>query len=194
MLKWRFYMGFAEKLKSIRKEKNLSQEQLAELLDVSRQAVSKWEQDHGYPETEKLISLATQLNISLDYLMLSNQEEPVKAETKEISIKETTYLSDKRIIVKSFDGTMACSCYKFYISPILLPTYNEPKAILNGVDMRTFWGEHSNSLGYYEHVDDAKKELQGIIDAINNCEIMYELQYYANVKIGIVGVKLTKQS
>lgn len=37
-------MSFAERLKQIRKEKGLSQEDLAELLDVSRQAVSKWEQ------------------------------------------------------------------------------------------------------------------------------------------------------
>ena len=37
-------MGFAENLKAIRGERNLSQEELAELLDVSRQSVSKWEQ------------------------------------------------------------------------------------------------------------------------------------------------------
>ena len=37
-------MGFAENLKTLRKEKQLSQEQLAEILDVSRQSVSKWEQ------------------------------------------------------------------------------------------------------------------------------------------------------
>ncbi len=40
-------MSFAENLKQIRKEKNISQEKLAELLDVSRQAVSKWEQGIG---------------------------------------------------------------------------------------------------------------------------------------------------
>ena len=43
-------MSFAENLKQIRKEKNISQEKLAELLGVSRQAVSKWEQGIGYPE------------------------------------------------------------------------------------------------------------------------------------------------
>lgn len=45
-------MSFAEHLRQIRKEKGLSQEDLAELLDVSRQAVSKWEQGAGYPEVE----------------------------------------------------------------------------------------------------------------------------------------------
>ena len=62
-------MSFAESLKQIRKEKGLSQEDLAELLDVSRQAVSKWEQRAGYPEVEKLLLLSNRLNISLDSLM-----------------------------------------------------------------------------------------------------------------------------
>lgn len=51
-------MSFAESLKQIRKQNNLSQEDLAELLDVSRQAVSKREQGTGYPEVDKLLMLA----------------------------------------------------------------------------------------------------------------------------------------
>ena len=51
-------MGFSDNLKTIRKEKNLSQEELAELLGVSRQAVSKWELGDGYPEAEKLLIMA----------------------------------------------------------------------------------------------------------------------------------------
>ncbi len=47
-------MSFAENLQRIRKERHLSQEELAELLDVSRQAVSKWEQGAGYPENHKI--------------------------------------------------------------------------------------------------------------------------------------------
>ena len=58
-------MSFADNLKQIRKEKGLSQEELAELLEVSRQAVSKWEQGAGYPETEKLLLLSNRLNVSL---------------------------------------------------------------------------------------------------------------------------------
>ena len=62
-------MNFAENLKSIRKEQKLSQEELAEMLGVSRQAISKWEQGEGYPEVEKLLLLSNKLNISLDNLM-----------------------------------------------------------------------------------------------------------------------------
>ncbi|MBR6802157.1 MAG: helix-turn-helix transcriptional regulator, partial [Eubacteriaceae bacterium] len=62
-------MSFAENLKQLRKDKQLSQEELAEILDVSRQAVSKWEQGIGYPEVEKLLMLSSKLRVSLDSLM-----------------------------------------------------------------------------------------------------------------------------
>lgn len=70
-------MSFAENLKQSRNKKYLSQERLAELLDVTRQAVSKWEQGVAYPETNKLITLAKVLNTSLDWLFeteLTNKE------------------------------------------------------------------------------------------------------------------------
>ena len=62
-------MSFGENLQTIRKEKHLSQEALAEMLGVSRQAVSKWELGEGYPEVDKLILLSQKLNISLDSLL-----------------------------------------------------------------------------------------------------------------------------
>ena len=48
---------FSENLKKIRKEHNLSQEQLADELGVSRQAISKWESSQAYPEMDKIIAL-----------------------------------------------------------------------------------------------------------------------------------------
>ncbi|MEG1461771.1 MAG: helix-turn-helix transcriptional regulator [Anaerorhabdus sp.] len=56
-------MTFSENLKLIRKEKGITQEELADMLEVSRQAVSKWELDEGYPEAEKLMLLANKLNV-----------------------------------------------------------------------------------------------------------------------------------
>ena len=50
-------MKFGEKLQKLRKEKGMSQEELAARLHVSRQAVSKWENDQGYPETEKMLMI-----------------------------------------------------------------------------------------------------------------------------------------
>lgn len=62
-------MSFSENLQTLRKAKNISQEQLAERLDVSRQAVSKWETDGGYPEMDKLIALCGIFGCTMDELV-----------------------------------------------------------------------------------------------------------------------------
>ena len=62
-------MRFSEKLAKKRKENNLSQEQLADKLDVSRQSVSKWESGTSYPDMDKIIQLCKILNCSLDDLI-----------------------------------------------------------------------------------------------------------------------------
>lgn len=62
-------MRFSEKLAKKRKENNLSQEQLADRLGVSRQAVSKWESNQSYPDMEKMIQMCNILNCTLDELL-----------------------------------------------------------------------------------------------------------------------------
>jgi transcriptional regulator with XRE-family HTH domain len=63
-------MTFGERLYELRKIKNVSQEELAELLDVSRQSISKWENDKAYPEMTRLLFLSDYFDVSLDYLIL----------------------------------------------------------------------------------------------------------------------------
>ena len=62
-------MKFSEKLQRMRKEKGMSQETLAEMLDVSRQAISKWESGQSYPETEKLITISEIFGVTIDSLL-----------------------------------------------------------------------------------------------------------------------------
>ncbi|HHX00076.1 MAG TPA: helix-turn-helix transcriptional regulator [Acholeplasmataceae bacterium] len=64
----------ANKLVKLRKEHNLSQEELANKLGISRQAVSKWERAEASPDTDNLIKLASLYKISLDELLLSDEE------------------------------------------------------------------------------------------------------------------------
>lgn len=67
-------MTLGNKISKKRKENNYTQEQLAEILGVSRQAISKWESDITYPETEKLIRLSELFHCSLDYLLKDAEE------------------------------------------------------------------------------------------------------------------------
>ena len=62
-------MIFSEKLQLIRKNKGLTQEELAEKLDVSRQAVAKWESGQAYPDISNLIQISNLFNVTVDYLV-----------------------------------------------------------------------------------------------------------------------------
>ena len=65
-------MSIGERIVLLRKERNISQAQLAGLLDISRQAISKWENDISAPDTLNLIRLADALNTDAEYLATGN--------------------------------------------------------------------------------------------------------------------------
>lgn len=75
-------MKLSEKLHSLRKKSGLSQEELAEKLDVSRQAISKWESGVSVPESEKLIVISSYFNVSVDYLLKDEIKSPSPREPK----------------------------------------------------------------------------------------------------------------
>lgn len=68
-------MTFSEKLQSLRKKNHLSQEQLAEQLGVSRQALSKWESGGSYPEMDKIIKISQMFSVTTDYLLKESETE-----------------------------------------------------------------------------------------------------------------------
>ena len=61
-------MSIGERITNLRKAQNLSQGQLADIMEVSRQAVSKWETDQSSPDTIRLIKLADVLDTDVEYL------------------------------------------------------------------------------------------------------------------------------
>ena len=67
-------MTFGEKLYQLRRAQGLSQEALAEKLNTSRQAVSRWENNNGYPETEKIILISRLFQVNLDELLIEEKE------------------------------------------------------------------------------------------------------------------------
>jgi transcriptional regulator with XRE-family HTH domain len=80
-------MNFAEKLYTLRTQSGFSQEVLAEKLNVSRQAVSKWETGPTLPETDKIIAMSNLFNVSIDSLLID-------------SISLNTFESTDRVLVK----------------------------------------------------------------------------------------------
>jgi transcriptional regulator with XRE-family HTH domain len=74
----------SEKLYKLRKNNGLSQEQLAEQLSVSRQAISKWESGNAFPESEKLITISNFFGVSVDYLIKDDVVDDVKASNTNI--------------------------------------------------------------------------------------------------------------
>lgn len=68
-------MTFGEKLQSLRQRAGMSQDALAERLQVSRQAVSRWERDETMPETDKVWALADIFGVTTDYLLRLQPEQ-----------------------------------------------------------------------------------------------------------------------
>ena len=74
-------MAFGERLQLLRRSSGLTQEQFAEQLQVSRQAVSKWESGKGYPEVEKLLFICRQYHVTLNDLFEQGESAPISRET-----------------------------------------------------------------------------------------------------------------
>ncbi len=93
-------MTFGERLFELRKTKNVSQEEFAELLDVSRQSISKWENDKAYPEMTRLLFMSEYFDVSLDYLMrgtedcASNEETTISYKAKNMLMVWNSFVSN----------------------------------------------------------------------------------------------------
>lgn len=180
-------MSFGNHLKLIRKEKGLTQEQLADVLDVSRQAISKWESDTGYPETDKLLSIAKNLGVSLDYLM-DNSPGEQDAEEEVCAAP----VSERKIMVTSFDGSQTVTCLSIRYSKIAFPARNEPAYILQAVDRVGFFGAHTVILGWYDSEAAVRREMEEIVSAMNAAETIYRLKHATDVRFSFLGTASRK--
>ena len=176
-------MSFAENLKQLRKEKQLSQEELAEILDVSRQAVSKWEQGIGYPEVEKLLLLSSKLHISLDSLMETQITQAPNTEKQTVTGTIT--------IASPFEHVIA-TCHKVMASGKMSGGKSSPQYALFGKSEGNdfFGGEPTTFLGWYANEKDLSKEIMEIHDAIVNGIATYTLKYSVRTKKRWLGIKI----
>lgn len=167
-------MSFGENLYTTRKKNGLSQEDLAGMLGVSRQAVSKWESGEGYPEVDKLVILSRKLNVSLDRL-LDNDAAPD-------SVREASPAKSIRII--SPNEGIIVNVSKVSRSPQFRGRKNSPKYALftsDGND-NSLWGPQNTFLAWYRDLDDVTKEIEEIQKALAICADSYTLQYSVKCK------------
>lgn len=90
-------MTIGERISELRKQRYISQSQLAAMMDVSRQAVSKWENDISAPDTIRLIQLADALNTDVEYLATGNHV--IKEPPEIVKVVETV----ERVVEKVVD-------------------------------------------------------------------------------------------
>ena len=152
---------FSEKLRSLRKDKSLSQEEVAEKLNVSRQTISKYELGDATPDLNKISEIAELFNVSFDYLL---GDGVVKEE------KQVIQSSNNTITIMSSITKMMANHYKFKTSKVFKPKKNQPYGLLMGVYKETFWGESVDWLGYYATKEDMDKELKAIFSALSKGE------------------------
>ena len=110
-------MNFANNLQKLRKLSSMSQEALAEKLDVTRQSVSKWESGASYPEMDKLIAICKIFKVDMDTLVNGDVSKVTK-ESDDNTIKPKEVLSKFDIFMKKivalFDNMFLC--YSFYFN------------------------------------------------------------------------------
>ena len=91
-------LNLGEQLQRLREEKNLSREELAQAMNVSRQAVYKWENNKGYPDIENLIKLSDLYNVTLDELIKGDRsfQKKIVIDQKKNKIED---LSDPGVVI-----------------------------------------------------------------------------------------------
>ena len=142
-------MTFSEKISALRKQKGWSQEELAEKLMVTRQAVSKWESAQSMPDLDKLVQLSEALGVSTDYLLKDEQAQsaPVPATAEQtVKPRHVTQEEAKRFlqlqmaaIPKTTLGVALCvwSPIALIGLPVLRSTFNWgfPEEICSGIGL-----------------------------------------------------------
>lgn len=168
-------MNFGENLQNLRKLKNYSQEDLADKLQVSRQAVSKWESGTGYPETEKLISICELFDCSMDELVKgkisidSNSEKKVYDSfmnkfSKSISLAIMLILIGTTLLLTVIGFNQDNSMIGTVVLLIFV-VLSVPLFIVRGIEMENFKSKYPKLPNFYsqEEIDNYNNKFSKMI-------------------------------
>lgn len=134
-------MTTGEKLQKLRKDNNYTQEELADIMNVSRQSVSKWESDVAFPETEKLIALSKLYHCTIDYL-LNTDNNDITSQTNSFNEKTAVETKNKNRL------PFIITCISVHISVLILFFCPWFKVVLSG----SGYYEYFYNVNYFEMV------------------------------------------
>ena len=109
-------MKLSEKIVNLRKARNMSQEELAEQLDVSRQAVSRWEVGSALPDASNILQLSKLFGVSADYLLNDDYKGEAPAPIKSKSVSSIAGTLVKKIIALCVAGFGFAGNFVIYVT------------------------------------------------------------------------------
>ncbi len=107
-------MNVADRIQSLRKSKGISQEQLADDLGVSRQAVSKWESEQSTPDMDKIVLMSDYFEVTTDYILKGIEPVPVQLDHTTVGD-----VLDKKVLTKE-NGARIKKIIRYVIIGILI--------------------------------------------------------------------------
>ena len=136
---------FYQRIKELRKENNMSQEELANKLDVSRQSVSKWESGLSMPDLDNVIKISDMFNVSIDFLLKDSKSES-DFNYYTIDTKEKKAMSK----INTYAMIFVTISIAIILSLLIIPIF-EPHNYYNGNTGRTYDGLIAYLIVYLEY-------------------------------------------
>lgn len=130
------------KISFCRKKAGMSQEALATKLNISRQAVSRWETGEAVPDTDKIIQLSRLFHVSTDYLLLDEIEEPLAIEEKSANI-QTDSAKEKRTHLRIYFGKCLLTVGLIALAATLIGAGIYANSL---EEWETVWGRYGTAL------------------------------------------------
>lgn len=184
-------MSISETIQQLRKSVGFSQEQLAEKLGVSRQAVSKWESGVSTPDIEKIVLMSELFAVSTDYIIKGDEMAkaneavqqsvhiPRKIYIIDINKRKLSTFEEFRVEMLGADNKGEATLISGFTKP--RTKVRVPVCALYGITKGILGMNKQTLLGFYASMEDAKIELSSISKA-SETDAVYELKYAAKMQ------------
>lgn len=187
-------MNFGEKLFELRKEKNLSQEEVADKLNVTRQTVSKWETNQSTPDFDKIVPICELFGIGTEELLTGKKTETNSTQEQNQAVEEEKIPTKEEVRRKSAE-VVSTSVF-IYIAAVALLIIAIPVLKINPIVVTALfliivaWAtarmiKHFMSVPKFEKTKEERKEteiikqINGIVGAI--CAVIYFIVSFATM-------------